>query len=1099
MDQTQCDRSENFDVEDEPDMLGPSEDYISGDMTPASASDLDRKIKENSVDFTKDIQPALQTFNQFKQLMNTHLQHLSEHTRVLTYMTMCLKIGEKMMSKMNPQEKSLADMYRIVIYASQVISPLYKTMLKIVQQAARHQNTSLYASNSLGVYEHRIFLNGLDKQHMVQPSTNTRKYEFRDLDFAAAAKTTCRKQMLDAGRYALLVKSLECWGNAASFDDFLYQIEKQLRGQIVMPLTQTTIVNWTTKMVVQRYIHNWLYKQWDQEKMDQVAQARHQAQMDMQSMHPGTPEYQQQQKISMYYLPYELLVPGANSDNIVHRACAYRSVMKNQIEVPEPPKNSRESWAWYYWVRLKGRDFAHRFLKQLVLCGPKSFTERPVVFLSGGRMGKGAVLRADDMTMDKLTPYIEALTQNPVLALKDLEKNVSASHIQSFLHRIGIRQRQTKRMDERLGRDNVRADMRRFAKWVQQQHTVGQDVDAVWMDETTISPHAVHSTAWGLQGDSTPVYGAKYTGGIYNMMLSMGNIGEHTFVHYMIYKPQHKTVSVVASTLVGTGPKVKTYGVYATILNYLFNHWGENLQDSNFAAPVQGEKQIECYLEEVVMQQQNLDPLADFLAAQRKKYNRENQPLMFMWDSFSAHFAQKIQDSNHRAVYNHGGDLLRAMFEAKGVQHVQMILLPRHTSQFNPCERIFALLKQHLKRSSAQRNKDQLPETQLYDSIHDFIDRMKDSTVSRLIYACKYNINQWTPHQRGVRFADSKTCNNPSTRVSEPSDEQLVCASKESGIISKYLAPGSKRWHVLSPLSTLFEPQKSFVLSRFTDHFWDHQHDISPDLSAHYYTYSGYGLDHYVQLDEAAKRQYTSAQARIKWIQERVYGSTKLDQIVRIPASYWLLVLILMGIHNRWALVPGVIKVKQQSQQDKKKFIERVLMVYRKYVNRQKQGQVEMYALVSTSARKTADINFMFGRLTPVFNSFSKLDEHLSALLMSRKALTKSSILLIPGDWDSTQIQNAGMRDISSMMCDGSDLEPPQTSARASTSKPSLLSVGPLPSRPKVKSSTPDAALPSAALPVTRSLRTRVPVNYADMEEEDADDSDSQAPKKRKR
>lgn len=1045
-----CDRTETFALDNEQELFGPEseEDMVMTNRKIKEWNGLIESKQKVTPSMQKDYDKSVSIVESFGAIVKDYIKTLPESHRIHTYMDRIQKLSEMMMHTINdPSEEINAEkQIRLMVFADQVISPLYQTVLRLLQNSTRVDNKCLYLQNSMGVFEHRVCENGMDPMHQIhESSTSKRKYEFRDLDFTAAAKTTCQAGQMDTGKIQLVLRCLRIWQDSSSLDEFYNTLSIRMTDQLIRPMTTRTLVNWTTKLVIQRYLYKHFSSQWDIDALRNVYEARTKGE-------------------STEYYVYEIVTPGVDSASILVRAQALRLIDTTMI--PEPEESSRDLWAWLYWMRLKGSHMCIKFLKQLVLCGPKAFQERPVTFLSGGRMGKGEHHRAEDMTMHTLSQYLEQLSVNPLQSVQQLQSpdanQYGVQQIQSFLNRIGVRQRSTKRMDEHISRNNVRADMRRFIQWVQRVEQFGDHVDAVWMDETTISPHAVQLSAWGLQGDTSPAFGSKYTGGIYNMMLSMGCIGKHTFIHYMIYKPQRKSISIVGKTIVGTGSRVKTYGVFASVLNYLFNQWGENMLD-----PVEA-PDSPWHLQEVVLQQQNLDPLVDFIAGMRQRYGCQENKLLFMWDSFSAHFAQMIKEPSndqpmHRASYNHGGDMLREMFEVKGVRNMQMILLPRHTSQFNPCERVFALMKQYMRRVGATRNTDSgvMSEDQMYTCIHEFITKMKDSTLARLIYACKYNIQNWQPHER-IHQDHQIDCNNPSTTVhgERSQKHQVVCASAANGLISRYLAPGSKRWHILSPLSVLFDKQQQYSIPTFTSAFWESFGNISDDLKDHFYTYAGYGIKEYLTLDDTAERQFQAAQERIKWIRKHIYDSEPTTEVMRIPTSYWLLALVLMGLSNKWVLTPGVFELLQKTNQRNKKFIRRYVMLYTKYTSLDRTQKPSMYAIVSTTSNKTANINYMYGRLTPHLTNFPQSCAHLSRIQTSGISLIPMSITLIPGSFTGDQLEQSSLTDLANMFCG----KQKTTDLRKTRADPVATSLPP--QKPEVVSS--------------RTLRKRRRISYQD-------------------
>lgn len=357
-----------------------------------------------------------------------------------------------------------------------------------------------------------------------------RKYEFKDADFTLELKKTI-SQMKMSPKYYWAREGYKIWQQSGDEKSFHRNMSLALSKQVVRPKNLSTVLEWVWKLVIQRDI------------LAQLGDRVH---------------------------------PGRQSADILRRAMDWRQGLytPNVPVLNEEAVNQKVDQVWKYWLTTRGPKVVEQFTKQLVLLGPDIFRDYPVSFFHGGRTGPGNIVRAEDMTMQRLEQHIAVIAKAPSRPL-GLGPRLGRQ-VEEFLRRIGISKRKAFGVDAYAGHNNNRADVLRFIHLIQKELVFGNyTTDGVWMDETTLSERPERNNAWSFGRHRTKVLQAKKTsGGSYNMMLSVGIVGKETFIHYMIYLPQRKQFVFKKRVLSSLGGLAKVNGTVGSVTNYLFNTWG---------------------------------------------------------------------------------------------------------------------------------------------------------------------------------------------------------------------------------------------------------------------------------------------------------------------------------------------------------------------------------------------------------------------------------------------------------------------------------------------------------------------------------------------
>lgn len=767
------------------------------------------------------------------------------------------------------------------LFLRKVFSPL-----KQVELTNDDEKQFFCARNNPALFVHVVHKNGA--AHLEPTAVVRRKYNFKDSDYSSTVKTVfTREQRI---YFKKIRQALE---RSNSYGDLLQQLNNEFSGVEIKP-RQQTILSWALRLVFQRYI------------LTQVGQ----------------------------------LQRGTESVNILARAVWYRT----QPQIQAPP----DGLALYAWEHY--HEFLDKFLKQLVLMGPELFYAIPVRFARGGRhvvedqgqgqgqdqgqgqgqdqggdggrgedgdggrgQGQGQGGNGDgdggrigaknpDITIDDIKEIIVQLQSDPTKAIPERDLaggKKSSNQVRSFLNRIGITKRRAMGYDKAAARKELRADMYRFVEFVQKQVIFGgQDHDdAIWYDESSISINPAKGYAWSLKGRDTKLFEAKkVSGGSYNLMLSCGIIGQTTFLHFMLWIPQQDQFLPGRVTLEGTGTRKKRMGNIGTVMQYFVNHYG--VQMFNMREAFYDNQGRAFQIQSSLYHEQNLDPLMDMIA--RLRQNRNDKRLWFFLDNASMHFAQSLTRSeNQNAKYeaNNAFDTMRNIMQAKGLgQNVNYAFLPKYQPQFNPCERVFAHLKQYLS-IKAPGDASAYTEENLLKTITDFARKLKQTSIIRLIHGCRYRLSGWpevffTPQQPP---APQDLCNQvdriPTNQ--ECKGRQVVCSSTINNVISKYLPVGAKRWHVLSKHSTLFEPQETHFIRPFS--IFDRRPD---DLSLYFPIYSGFADDLF--HTQETQRSYTMIADTVRNILELITGIITRSSM--FPKEYTLFTFVMLSLNSDWKI-----------------------------------------------------------------------------------------------------------------------------------------------------------------------------------------------------
>lgn len=780
---------------------------------------------------------------------------------------------------------------------------LREYVLPLINQSETNDQ-QLLIENDMGLFLHKTY----SAQFPNVQQSSKRKYTFQDKDFKHVF------QAANPIRTTIAQHGFIVWEKAETWLKFVKKLRKEFRFQVVKPRDPDTLIKWVTKLCVQRFMLRVL-----------VANKKH-----------------------------DLLKSGVTSESIITRAKGFRQLKLETLTPQTPEQNSKDYSAWLYWQKKLGstQEIWHKFLKQLVIIGPRHFYLSPVMFSTGGRRGKGTIVRADDMTMPVLLKIINELInsgpssqslsskeQNDMVDVKYEDgtiKKLRGRHIRSFLNRIGIFKRKGRSFEAKAFHKVNRVEAKRFVEHIQKQLVFGSGKnDVVFFDESSLSLFPRRRLQW-----TVGKYGAARTNfslqkksnsiGAYNLFLSCGVIGSQTFLHLMLCKPLHVNLKLFENEFVPHNTvttKAKLRGTTSSVMHYFMNTSGLPL----FGVPdptLNTDTTKNIKISRCLYHHQNLDPLFDYIAKLRTQQNVDpNIPLYFMMDNAPSHMAQKIsanlRSANAKGEWNPAFQFFEQFLIAKvGSLHNHVIFLPKYLPNFNPCERVFAHLKNYINRK-APHNVDTLTEKQLFKLVGQFSNAMNKHTIAKIVHGCKYQLEGWPAHpeyKRIPKHISDDVCNNPDPLYVDKSIEglQVVCASQNSGLISKYLPFGEKAWHILSKKATLFDPQKPYIVNPFTLYSNEGDSSLQPedDKKKYFPFYSGYAFDEYLARDEAKyEASINLTNADIVGVNSWIDGTERQMDFDDSPTRERTYVIrdksalyayIMLSISTNWKLVPNV-------------------------------------------------------------------------------------------------------------------------------------------------------------------------------------------------
>ena len=182
-----------------------------------------------------------------------------------------------------------------------------------------------------------------------------------------------------------------------------------------------------------------------------------------------------------------------------------------------------------------------------------------------------------------------------------------------------------------------------------------------------------------------------------------------------------------------------------------------------------------------------------------------------LMDNAASHMAQTMAGVTARRnpmfdiISRHG----KAQLGANICSDVRLVYLPSMAPEFNPCERINALLKRHLERGSDKRFSEQM----LVKQVRIFFEKIPGPSLFNIVRGCGYkfahdaehhkrlgetlHINADVDHEGDLEQRLTDMCNNP-----EPSDPKnmpladryyrrrhVLCVDANTGQLVKYFSP----------------------------------------------------------------------------------------------------------------------------------------------------------------------------------------------------------------------------------------------------------------------------------------------------------------------
>ena len=752
----------------------------------------------------------------------------------------------------------------------------FETLERIDTKKGMIDRTLLF-ENKLCVQGYRVFQEDTRQSTKIKP----RSYVFSDQDFRRAVPRISSERL--SKRMANFMEMVATkWHDVATFSDFILAVNNMQRTEKLMPLQAQTVVNWITKLCIQQYMVRWVIRLGDGKLVD-----------DMEEGHERN-----------------------ERDRIQMRAAGLRDLLARSGWIPAPMEGTRDRWAWDHWRKVyRNEEMQMHFLKQLVLLGPDKFLSMPVHFGTGGRHGDTSLYVRNPMTIEKLNEFIDILRRSPGKSLAAASNGNAATdtvkdadgtsyrgrHVRSFLNRLGIKRRRAHALDSRVSRPDIRAEIENFMREIQERHVFGDQVDGVWMDETTLSLHPTHKWAWSFQGQSTVTAQNKHVGGgDYNMMLAIGIIGNVTFLHYIVYKPQHANMKAVGKwTFIPVGRKAKVNGTYGSILNYFFGGWGTSMSDEEIIDIASRKDYGETPF-----------PLAHFMHKLRVEQKRTTEDLYFFWDNFSGHFAQNTRQPDATSAtppasrYNPAFSAVPRLFENIADEtYLSMIYLPRHMPQFNPCERVFAHLKSHIAINTTDSSS--ITQQTLLSLVDGYMRKISPNGILNVIRGCHYKTRGQTatrppppppaPSKEELYRDLDAICNDPdlSRMPQYRTPGQVACHNPKTGLISRYLGT---RWHVLSQQAVLFDTeQRAFVMDTMRG-----RRDANG--AAVVQVYSGYG--NVAGLERGKNR----VEAQIKLILDMFNNPGEIEMSLTVVKDYVWFAICLLTNNKRWVLQARVFR-----------------------------------------------------------------------------------------------------------------------------------------------------------------------------------------------